>query len=175
MRSATCAAAVASIDSDGAHGGVIGPEAMKIAIERARRSLSLVAGSGVNYEVRTTVWPEFVTPQRLAAEADRWAPRFVGLPRPWTAVIVGGNSGPYTLGRKAARRLAAEASEFAAGRGGSLLVTTSARTAPAAMQELMRRLVTIRVRPYYLHQMDPVAEPIRFISNWRRVAETAGP
>ncbi len=30
------AAAVATIDSDGAHGGVIGPEAMKIAIERAR-------------------------------------------------------------------------------------------------------------------------------------------
>ena len=81
-----------------------------------------------------------VTPQRLAAEADRWAPRFADLPRPWIAVIVGGNSGPYTLGRKAARRLAAEASEFAAGRGGSLLVTTSARTAPAAMQELGRRI-----------------------------------
>jgi LDH2 family malate/lactate/ureidoglycolate dehydrogenase len=30
------AAAVATIDSDGAHGGVIGPEAMNIAIERAR-------------------------------------------------------------------------------------------------------------------------------------------
>jgi LDH2 family malate/lactate/ureidoglycolate dehydrogenase len=30
------AAAVATIDSDGAHGGVIGPEAMRIAIERAR-------------------------------------------------------------------------------------------------------------------------------------------
>ena len=81
-----------------------------------------------------------VTPQRLAAEADRWAPRFADLPRPGIAVIVGGNSGPYTLGRKAARRLAAEASEFAAGRGGSLLVTTSARTAPAAMQELGRRI-----------------------------------
>lgn len=31
------AAAVATIDSDGAHGGVIGPEAMSIAIERARQ------------------------------------------------------------------------------------------------------------------------------------------
>ena len=28
---------------------------------------------------------------------------------------------------------------------------------PAAMQDLMRRLVAVRIRPYYLHQMDPVA------------------
>jgi mitochondrial fission protein ELM1 len=94
-----------------------------------------------------------VTPQRLAAEADRWAPRFAELPRPWTAVIVGGNSGPYTLGRKAARRLAAEAGAFAAERGGSLLVTTSARTAPAAMQELGRR-IQAPVHLYHWQQDD---------------------
>jgi len=33
---------------------------------------------------------------------------------------------------------------------------------PAAMQALMRRLVAIRVRPYYLHQMDPVAGTAHF-------------
>ena len=94
-----------------------------------------------------------VTPDRLRAEADRWAPRFAGLPRPWTAVIVGGNSGPYTLGRKAARRLAAGASDFAAGQGGSLLVTTSARTAPAALQELSRR-IQVPVHLYHWQQND---------------------
>ncbi len=33
---------------------------------------------------------------------------------------------------------------------------------PAAMQDLMRRLVAIRVKPYYLHQMDPVAGTAHF-------------
>lgn len=33
---------------------------------------------------------------------------------------------------------------------------------PTAMQNLMRRLVAIRVRPYYLHQMDPVAGTAHF-------------
>jgi mitochondrial fission protein ELM1 len=98
-----------------------------------------------------------VTPTRLQAEAARWAPRFADLPRPWTAVIVGGNSGPFTLGRKAARRLAAEASAFAEVRGGSLLVTTSARTAPAAMQELARRIQA----PVHLYnwQQDDLDNP----------------
>ena len=33
---------------------------------------------------------------------------------------------------------------------------------PTALQHLMRRLVAIRVRPYYLHQMDPVAGTAHF-------------
>jgi mitochondrial fission protein ELM1 len=81
-----------------------------------------------------------VTIKRLQAEGARWEARFQHLPRPWSAVIVGGSSGPYTFGRKAARRLAAQASDLAQARGGSLLVTTSARTAPAALQELSRRI-----------------------------------
>lgn len=81
-----------------------------------------------------------VTLERLQVEAQRWAGRFNNLPRPWYAVIVGGNSGPYTFGRKAARRLAAQATALANERGGALLVTTSARTAPSAIQELARRI-----------------------------------
>lgn len=81
-----------------------------------------------------------VTLERLQAEARRWAGRFSALPRPWYAVIVGGHSGPYTFGRKAARRLAAQATDLANAHGGALLVTTSARTSPAAIQELVRRI-----------------------------------
>jgi mitochondrial fission protein ELM1 len=75
-----------------------------------------------------------VTGERLQAEARRWEPRLAGgLPRPWIAVIAGGDSGPTTFGRTAARRLVRQASALARERGGSLLVTTSARTsAPAA-------------------------------------------
>ena len=98
-----------------------------------------------------------VTMERLQAEASRWESRFQELPRPWTAVIVGGSSGPYTFGRKAARRLAAQATEFAQARGGSLLVTTSARTPPAALQELSRRIVAPAW--FYHWQQDDLNNP----------------
>jgi mitochondrial fission protein ELM1 len=77
-----------------------------------------------------------VTAARLRAETRRWEPRLATLPRPRIAVIAGGDSGPTTFGRKAAARLARQASALARERGGSLLVTTSARTAPAAVEAL---------------------------------------
>jgi mitochondrial fission protein ELM1 len=73
---------------------------------------------------------------RLAAAAARWEPIFQELPRPLIAVNVGGDSGPFSFGRKAALRLAWEASELARRSGGSLLVSTSSRTSPAAAEAL---------------------------------------
>ncbi len=59
-----------------------------------------------------------VTPQRLASARDQWAAAFAHLPRPRIAVIVGGDSGPFTLGPKAASRLARQASTLARQSGG---------------------------------------------------------
>jgi hypothetical protein len=69
-----------------------------------------------------------VTAERLAREAVRWQDRLAHLPRPYVVVVVGGSSGPYSYDIRAAERLAREASALAASRGGSLLITTSART-----------------------------------------------
>lgn len=69
-----------------------------------------------------------VSAAKLDAAAARWAPRLAHLPRPHTAVIIGGNAGPYVLDREAATLLGRSASAFARRQGGSLLVTTSART-----------------------------------------------
>ncbi len=69
-----------------------------------------------------------VTTERLVREADRWQERLAHLPRPYIAVVVGGSSGPYSYDIRAAERLAREASAQAAACGGSLLITTSART-----------------------------------------------
>ena len=69
-----------------------------------------------------------VTGERLQAEGRRWRSRFAHLPRPLIAVMIGGSSGPYVMDEAAARRLAAEVNALARRRGGSLLVTTSART-----------------------------------------------
>jgi uncharacterized protein len=81
-----------------------------------------------------------VSDQRLADAAAHWAPRLAGLPRPYTAVILGGNAGPYVLDREAAKLLGRAASAFARRRGGSLLVSTSARTPKRAIEALRRAI-----------------------------------
>ena len=85
-----------------------------------------------------------MTREGLQAAAVTWQSRLADLPRPWIAVIVGGNSGPYTFGARAARRLARQASEMARGQGGSLLVTTSARTTSQAGQVLAEHITVPR-------------------------------
>jgi mitochondrial fission protein ELM1 len=77
-----------------------------------------------------------VNAERLGAESRRWSPRLANLPSPRIAVMVGGHSGPYAFGPHAARCLGEAASALANSRGGSLLVTTSARTPHAAITAL---------------------------------------
>ena len=77
-----------------------------------------------------------VTASRLAEAAALWAPRLAALPRPYIAVLVGGNSGPYTFDRAAAQRLGRAANALAAEWGGSLLVSSSARTPGASFEAL---------------------------------------
>jgi mitochondrial fission protein ELM1 len=92
-----------------------------------------------------------VTPQRLHEGASQWAPQWLDLPRPFTAVIVGGDSGPFTLGPKAAARLGREASEVARESGGSLLVSTSSRTSTEASLALQNALDG----PHYFYPWSP--------------------
>jgi mitochondrial fission protein ELM1 len=92
-----------------------------------------------------------VTPQRLHEGASQWAPQWLDLPRPFTAVIVGGDSGPFTLGPKAAARLGREASEIARESGGSLLVSTSSRTSKEASLALQNALDA----PHYFYPWCP--------------------
>ena len=77
-----------------------------------------------------------VTQEKLAAEASRWQQRLQHLPRPFTAVLVGGSSGPYIFTPQSAARLGRAATRLAEAKGGSLLITTSARTDEAAADAL---------------------------------------
>jgi hypothetical protein len=63
-------------------------------------------------------------PRRLDAAAREWKQRLERLPRPWIAVLVGGDSSAYRFEPGVAARLGREASELARREGGSLLVTT---------------------------------------------------
>jgi hypothetical protein len=78
--------------------------------------------------------------ERLAAAKEFWAPRFRDLPRPHTALLVGGNSSSYLLDPATAARLGREASALARAEGGSLLVSTSARTPADAAEALVGAL-----------------------------------
>jgi uncharacterized protein len=77
-----------------------------------------------------------VADQRLREAAAIWAPRLAHLPRPYTAVMVGGNAGPYVLDPYAATLLGRAASAFARRQSGSLLVSTSARTPTKSISAL---------------------------------------
>ena len=92
-----------------------------------------------------------VAPERLAAAAAKWQPRLAHLPRPFVTVLVGGSSGPYVFDAAAAERLGREVSALARGLGGSVLVTTSARTPAAAVDALFAAIDA----PACLHRWAP--------------------
>ncbi len=79
-------------------------------------------------------------PAPLAAAAETMRSNLPELARPLIAVLVGGSAGPFTLDAETARRLAEVAKGLAKRDGGTLLVTTSARTAPEAAEALRRAL-----------------------------------
>lgn len=68
------------------------------------------------------------------------AERAAALPRPWTAVLVGGNSRPFVLDEASATRLAATVNAELHASGGSAWVLDSPRTPAAAMAALERGL-----------------------------------
>ena len=95
-----------------------------------------------------------VSPARLRDEARRWAPSLAELPRPFVAVLVGGYAGPFALDREKAERLGRQASAMVRKEGGSLLVTTSARTSRAAIEGLQAAIDV----PHSLFRWSPGAK-----------------
>lgn len=83
-----------------------------------------------------------VSRDRLAEAAVAWVEEWRPLPRPLIAVMVGGSSGPFTLGPRAAVRLGQALNELARQTGGSLLITTSART-PPKVADVLRQTLTV--------------------------------
>jgi len=92
--------------------------------------------------------------ERLATAGAAWAPRVSGLPRPFTALFVGGNSATYRLDAATAARLGTEASAAVAAAGGTLLVSTSPRT-PADAAEALIKAVACRSFVYRWKAGDP--------------------
>ncbi len=90
--------------------------------------------------VRNSLTLHQVSSQRLRDGAQKWSTYWQDLPGPYIGIIVGGDSGPFTLGPKAAARLGRDASKLARSKGCSLLVSTSSRTSAAATEALRSAL-----------------------------------
>lgn len=92
----------------------------------------------------------------LQQAASEWSAKLADLPRPWLAVLLGGDSGPFVFTPEKARRLAEQVNNRVQHSGGSLLVSTSART-PADAWEAFRHC--IRVPHYYFEWHKNTGNP----------------
>lgn len=101
--------------------------------------------------VHNTLTLHGVTRRRIEAAAAAWRPRLSALPEPRIAVLLGGDSGPYVLGRGNAARLASEVDAMARQYGGSVLISSSARTPSVAIDVLEASLGT----PHRLYRWQP--------------------
>ena len=79
-------------------------------------------------------------PEAVAAAGAIWRERLAGLPRPLTAVLIGGQTKPYRFDEEVARDLLGKLDALRARDGGTLYLTTSRRTRPEAVSAFERDL-----------------------------------
>ena len=72
--------------------------------------------------------------------AEHFRPQFEHLPRPWVAVLMGGDSGRFVMTPEKGQRLGCLAQDLALAAGGSVLATDSPRTPKAAGDAMQAQL-----------------------------------
>jgi mitochondrial fission protein ELM1 len=87
----------------------------------------------------------------LESSGAQWRGRLEHLPRPWIAVLVGGNTASYRLDALTARQLGQFTSRTARETGGSLLISSSPRTPPDAADALLSAVEG----PAYVYRWQP--------------------
>jgi mitochondrial fission protein ELM1 len=108
----------------------------------------------------------------LAEAARRWAPALAHLPRPYLTVNIGGSSGPYAFGPRAAARLVRDALALARARGASLLISSSART-PAAAIDAFAAQSQVPMQLYRWKPNDPDNPYLGFLALADEIIVTA--
>ncbi len=92
------------------------------------------------------------------SQAGRFRPRFAHLPRPWVAVLMGGDSGRFVMTPEKGERLGRLAQALASGAGGAVLATDSPRTPRAAGDAMQAQLQA----PFLCHRWgEPADNPYR--------------
>lgn len=80
------------------------------------------------------------TPEALRAAGEDLQPLIEALPRPWVAVLMGGDSGRFVMTAAKGRRLGELATDLATACGGSVLASDSPRTPVAAGDAMQAQL-----------------------------------
>ncbi len=91
---------------------------------------------------------------RISDQLQLWSDKLSSLPKPYVALMVGGHSGPYSLDIRAAQRLVEQANHQVEALGGSLLISTSART-PEHIAKYLEKHISV---PHYFHGWDSADE-----------------
>lgn len=99
--------------------------------------------------------PHRVTEQYLTEARAKWAPEFAHLPKPLTAVIVGGAIKKKPFSAENALALGKAIRELKQKIGGSILITTSRRTGKEAQDIIMQEIKDI---PKYTYLWGDTAE-----------------
>ncbi|MBC7132397.1 MAG: mitochondrial fission ELM1 family protein [Roseovarius sp.] len=94
-----------------------------------------------------------LTREGVATDAARLAPRLAHLPRPFTTVLIGGDSGAFVFTPETGRRLAEGVGRLVAATGGSVLVSDSART-PAPARRAFRAALDVPSACYWADARD---------------------
>lgn len=84
--------------------------------------------------------PNRISPERLLIERARFADRIDPLPHPRVAVIIGGKSKAHDLPRQAAVAMAGRIAAGVGAAGGSILLSFTRRTPPAAREAMTAAL-----------------------------------
>ncbi|CAA0126193.1 Uncharacterised protein [Halioglobus japonicus] len=87
------------------------------------------------------------TPEDFS-RAEQFRPQFEHLPRPWVAVLMGGDSGRFVMTAEKGARLGELAQALASAAGGAVLATDSPRTPRAAGDAMQAQLQA----PYLCHR-----------------------
>lgn len=91
-----------------------------------------------------------VSREHLQTSAAEWKPRLSHLERPYTVVLVGGDAGKLVMTREKSCLLGQRINKLSLACGGSVLVTNSARTPPAAFDALIHQLTV----PTHIYQWN---------------------
>ena len=109
---------------------------------------------------------------RLAEAALAWRDRLKALPEPWIAVMLGGHVGRWTFDVPAGRELAERVNRMAEASGGSLLVSTSART-PADVVEAFVGALRVPHHLYRWRRDDPDNPYFAFLALAQQIVVTS--
>lgn len=99
--------------------------------------------------------PHFITKEKLSEAKSLWQDKFKDLPKPITALIIGGAIKKRPFSIENAKELAEKVKKIKEKEGGSLLITTSRRTGQEAQSLIMSELKKIPSFAYLWGDTSP--------------------